>query len=209
MKRPCNIVACMLSVVFTSAQVTAHPGATDAAGCHEDTRTHKRHCHRKAAAQLPEVDGEGMFTGAVTWVNDGDTLRVLVRGRAMDVRIAEVDAPERDQPYGWQAKLALIDLVRNREVSIAPYDVDRYGRVIAHVYVGESNVAAELVRAGAAWFYTEYANDAHLYDLEQQARRSRRGLWALPAQQRLEPWQWRRASREADATNSVDPTPGK
>jgi endonuclease YncB( thermonuclease family) len=140
--------------------------------------------------------------GVVRWVTDGDTLHVDVRGRSMEIRLAEVDAPEREQPYGWQAKLALIDLVRDRQVRVVPYDVDRYGRVVAHVYVDAKEAGAELVRQGAAWFYAEYANSESLYELEQVARAGRVGLWALPPAERIEPWQWRKERRDSAATRS-------
>jgi endonuclease YncB( thermonuclease family) len=185
----------LLLLSVTRAQ--PHPGPLDAAGCHADARSHKTHCHPKRAAQLPPLDAEGVLPGVVRWVSDGDTLQVHVRGKLMDVRLAEVDAPERDQPYGWNAALALIDLVRGREVRIAPYDVDRYGRVVAHLYVGDLDVGHELVRQGAAWFYTRYADSATLYGLEQQARDAKRGLWALAASERIEPWEWRRQQRKA------------
>lgn len=154
---------------------------------------------------MPPLDEEGVFTGVVRWVLDGDTLQVLVRGRTMDVRLADVDAPERSQPYGWEAALALIDLVRNRIVRVAPYDVDRYGRVVAHVYLGERDVGHELVQQGAAWFYSRYASKGELYDVEQQARAAKRGLWALTTADRVEPWEWRRRQRQQTAAEDTSP----
>lgn len=197
--------AVLALTLFGTDLAHAHPGPLDKAGCHATPSTHKIHCHPQWAAQLPPLDAEGVFTGVVRWVMDGDTLQVLVRGRAMDVRLAEVDAPERAQPYGWEAALALIDLVRNRAVRVAPYDVDRYGRVVAHVYVGERDIGRELVQHGAAWFYSRYASSADLFAVERQARAERRGLWALAKEERIEPWEWRRRQRRA-SNGAPDPT---
>ena len=184
----------------------AHPGGVDKYGCHRDALRESRHCHPARAkikaprpfdaAHPPRAGEEGVFDGPLQWVTDGDSVRVLVRGRDMEVRLADVDAPEREQPHGWQSKLQLIDLVRGQHVVLVPRDVDRYGRVVARVWVGDLDVNRELVKRGAAWFYPEYAEDESLYDDEQEARKSKLGLWLLPAQDRLEPWEWRRRARD-------------
>lgn len=40
------------------------------------------------------------LTGRVVGVKDGDTLALLVDGREVRVRLAEIDAPEKKQPFG-------------------------------------------------------------------------------------------------------------
>ena len=57
------------------------------------------------------------------------------------------------------------------------------------------DVSAAMVEAGAAWVFDRYAKDPTLYELQQDARQSRRGLWALPPSDQTPPWEWRRASR--------------
>ena len=184
----------------------AHPGALDAQGCHWDAAKKARHCHQQAAGDasralqrstVPKAGEEGILDGRLLWVTDGDSLRVLVKGRDMEVRLADIDAPERDQPHGWESKLQLIDLVRGKHIVFAPLDVDGYGRIVARVWAGEIDVNRELVKRGAAWFYPEYARDEELYLEEQRARDAKLGLWALPLEQRQEPWTWRRQGREA------------
>lgn len=183
----------------------AHAGDVDAHGCHYEKAANRRHCHperatskeRGAHLRPPKPGEEGVFDGPLAWVSDGDTLRVRVRGREMDVRLADVDAPERDQPYGWQAKLALIDLVRDAHLVLVPRDVDQYGRVVAYAWAGDLEINRELVKRGAAWFYAEYAQSDDLYNVEKQARATKIGLWALPAHERVEPWEWRRRERES------------
>jgi|GEM_PF-1257291 endonuclease YncB( thermonuclease family) len=193
--------AFFLALVLAPLALQAHPGAVDRDGCHYDRAKRERHCHparvQRAPTSSPRAGDEGVFDGPVTWVSDGDTLRVRVRGNEMDVRLADIDAPERDQPYGWEAKLALIDLVRGRHVVLVPRDVDQYGRIVAYVWVEDLDVNRELVKRGAAWFYPEYARSADLYDEEQRARDARVGLWGLPVNERVEPWEWRRQRREA------------
>lgn len=153
-------------------------------------------CAAAEDERVPRAGDEGVFAAKVIWVTDGDSLRVMMRDQDTEIRVADVDAPERDQPYGWQSKLQLIDLVRDRDVLIVPRDVDRYGRVVAYVWVDDVNVNRELVSRGAAWFYPQYARNEALYGVEQQARDAKRGLWALPLQQRVEPWEWRKRANQ-------------
>jgi len=49
-------------------------------------------------------------TCKVAAVCDGDTLTVLVNRPQMKVRLAEIDAPERKQPFGEQSRQSLADL---------------------------------------------------------------------------------------------------
>lgn len=197
------LLAVMLSLA--GAPAFAHPGSVDRNGCHTEAKSAKQHCHserkrsplgsRYHPTNPPRAGDEGVFDGLVIWVTDGDSMRVLVKGRDMEVRLADIDAPEREQPYAWNSKLELIDLVRDRHVVLVPRDVDQYGRVVAYVWLDNLDVNRELVKRGAAWFYPEYAEDESLYDVEKDARAANRGLWARPAKERMEPWEWRRRKR--------------
>ena len=55
------------------------------------------------------------------------------------------------------------------------------------LYVNE-----RLVRDGDVWVYRRRVRDLKLYDLELDARRAKRGLWALSKQDLQPPWLWRR-----------------
>jgi endonuclease YncB( thermonuclease family) len=147
------------------------------------------------AAKPPQPGDEGVFHGPLVRVGDGDTLQVKIQGVVMKFRLAEVDAPELNQPYGERAKRELASLVGKQYLVIVPFDTDRYGRTVAHVWVGGVQVNQEMVRRGAAWFYDAYSRGDALYHIEQEARRAKRGLWALPVKDRIEPWVWRREQR--------------
>jgi endonuclease YncB( thermonuclease family) len=197
----------LLAGLVLGVAVHAHPGSVGADGCHQDSAQGTRHCHperrHKRAGALPKFSAEhpprpgdeGVFFGPVVRVADGDTLRVKVQGVAMDFRLSQIDAPEKNQPYGDRARAELLRLVSGRQLVLVPIDTDRYGRTVADVWAGNRNVNRELVKSGHAWFYDEFSQDAALYELEQQARSAKRGLWALPPAQRIEPWRWRREQR--------------
>ena len=74
-------------------------------------------------------------------------------------------------------------------VEVEPETTDRYGRTVAVVTEEGANVNRRLVRDGAAWAYLKYLRDPALIDLQNDARASRRGLWALQTDQIMPPWE--------------------
>ncbi len=129
-------------------------------------------------------------TGRVVAVHDGDTISVLQEQHSVRVRLHGIDCPELHQPFGRAAKRATSSLVFKRDVRIVPVDTDRYGRLVARVFVGSLDVNLELVRRGFAWHYVRYSHDAALAAAQREARAARRGLWADPHP--VPPWAWRR-----------------
>jgi endonuclease YncB( thermonuclease family) len=131
--------------------------------------------------------------GRVVGVTDGDTLTMLdSRKQQIKVRLAEIDTPESAQPYGTRAKQELSRLVHGKTVTVKVQDIDRYGRTVGRVYMGELDVNAEMVKLGAAWVYRKYASDQSLYALEKQAKQKRAGIWNLPEAEQIPPWEWRK-----------------
>lgn len=45
-----------------------------------------------------------VYTGMVIGVSDGDTIKVLHEGRPLKIRLAQIDAPEKSQPFGRKSK---------------------------------------------------------------------------------------------------------
>lgn len=82
---------------------------------------------------------------------------------------------------------------KNRNESSSLVCSDRYGRTLGRVNCpGYPDAGAKQVRRGMAWVYEQYApKESPLYDLQAQAQREHRGLWADP--QPVPPWEWRRA----------------
>lgn len=147
------------------------------------------------------VTGSGaaaeVLTASVIRVRDGDSLLVRAAGRDIEVRLADVDAPERGQPHADQARKALIDLLQRRNVAVEVLDTDAYRRKVARVrrLPDGLDINAEVVRAGNAWVYRRYVRDQSLLVLEQAARDRGEGLWALPEEQRVPPWAYRERER--------------
>jgi endonuclease YncB( thermonuclease family) len=143
------------------------------------------------------------YDGTVQSVIDGDTIEVLTDGSPKElirVRLAGIDTPEHDQPWGDRARRALSERVQRQSVRINAVTIDRYGRVVGEVYANDVCVGCELVRGGHAWVYRRYTDDAALIRLERDAREHGRGLWSLPPADRVPPWEWRRGRRQAESS---------
>jgi len=131
--------------------------------------------------------------GVVVHVADGDTVKLRVdEGKVLTLRLRDIDAPERGQPYGDSARQALVALADGRRVRAETWGEDRYGRTLAEARVGEVNINRELVSMGAAWVYRGDGFDQSLLELERRARSERRGLWGLPESDLVHPRMWRR-----------------
>ena len=133
------------------------------------------------------------LSGSVVGISDGDTFTLLTSdAQQVKIRLAEIDAPESGQPYGNKSKQQLSELIFGKDVRVVVQTTDRYGRTVGRPYVGELDVCKELVRVGAAWVYKQYVVDRSLFDVENEAREAKRGLWGLSEAQRVQPWNWRR-----------------
>jgi micrococcal nuclease len=87
---------------------------------------------------------------------DGDTLRVRVDGQPVTVRLACVDAPETNQPYGAEAANRLQSLLpAGTLVEMRVVDTDRYGRTVAEIFKNRQSVGLQLVAEGYAVVYQD------------------------------------------------------
>lgn len=137
------------------------------------------------------------LTGKVVSIADGDTVTVLVDRERVKVRLAEIDAPERGQPWGKRAKQALTQKIAGHVVQVETKFNDRYGRRVGHVRYSGRDINRELVREGHAWVYRQWMRDETLLDDEAHARAARAGLWGLSPDERTPPWEWRAAERSS------------
>lgn len=123
----------------------------------------------------------------VAHVFDGDTFELDngVHVRLIAINCPETGGPYRDpQPLGQEAKAFAEEFLRGGRVRLA-FDaqrVDKYGRAVAYVWVGERMLNAELLRTGLAWPLFRYATDAALLAQMQaaleEAQAARRGVWS-------------------------------
>ncbi|MGS5088270.1 thermonuclease family protein [Hydrogenophaga sp. A37] len=138
-----------------------------------------------AAAHADDV-----LNGAVVRVADGDTLTLAVDGgELVRVRLTEIDAPERGQPYNQVARRSLVELCLKQPARVESASQDKYGRTLGRVFCDGVDANAEQVRRGLAWAFTKYLTDARIAELESQARGAGVGLWRDPSP--WAPWEFR------------------
>lgn len=137
--------------------------------------------------------------GVVIVVIDGDTVLFkpdyyAARSRAfLKLRLADIDAPEKDQSGGDAATRALSAMVLKQLVEIRTVGADAYGRTIAQLQLGALQVNMEMVRLGQAWVATRARDNIALEAALGEARHAKRGIWAEA--EPTPPWVWRRGKR--------------
>jgi len=122
----------------------------------------------------------------VRWVDDGDTI-VLVDGRR--VRYIGINAPEiahkdrKAEPYGNSAKRFNKSLLLSKKIRIE-FDKeksDRYGRVLAYVYLADNTfVNLKMLEAGLAYYYPHSLNHKYkelFLKTQRKAMKTKHGIW--------------------------------
>jgi endonuclease YncB( thermonuclease family) len=96
-------------------------------------------------------------------IADGDTLTVLCNdNQQIKIRLAEIDAPEKAQPFGNRSTQSLADICFQKQAEIKPQTKVRYGRTVARVICDGTDANAEQVKRGMAWVYDKYVKDRSL-----------------------------------------------
>ena len=189
----------MAITAMAAPPVIAHGGGLDSQGCHTNSKTGDRHCHRSGSSSTRPTSG--LVSGSVNLVSvgDGDTVRVTSRsGEKVTVRLACIDAPETSQgASGKWSTQTLKGLIQGKSISLKPQVKDRYGRTVAEIFVGARNINLQMVQEGAAYAYRQYLKQCDREEyLQAETFASNKGLgvWGAykPAQV---PWEYRRSRR--------------
>lgn len=130
-------------------------------------------------------------------ISDGDSLTARCghpgSSEQVKVRLAEIDAPERAQPFGNRSRQSLAELCHEQMAEIRIEKLDRFGRSVARVTCRGQDASAHQVETGMAWAYTKYLLDVQFAVGEQAARHARTGLWR--DEEPVPPWEWRSRAR--------------
>ncbi len=115
-------------------------------------------------------------------VIDGDTF-VMPSGEK--VRLLGIDTPEKGEPYAERATNLLEKLIDDGKIKLK-YDkqkYDKYGRLLAYVYVDTILVNRVLLDSGLAVAYFFHRNSAHFNDFvkaQKSARLKSINIWSKP-----------------------------
>ena len=146
---------------------------------------------------LPTTSKAALTEYKILSVGDGDTLTVMGAQGRRTIRLACIDAPETAQrPYGQASRSALQQLAPiGTEITVKAGDTDRYGRTVAELWRGSTNINLSLVQQGQAFVYRQYlkspCSPSVYLGAERQAEAARRGVWSVPAGI-TRPWDFRR-----------------
>lgn len=132
------------------------------------------------------------LTGIVVGIKDGDTVVVLDSlNNQTTLRLAEVDCPEKSQPFGTKAKQFTSDQIYRKEIKYVVTDIDRYGRSIAMIYYADNKyLSAEIIKYGMGWHYKRYSTSKELALFENNAWKNKIGLWI--DNNPMQPSEWRK-----------------
>ena len=120
---------------------------------------------------LAEVQGRA-------WVVDGDTIDV----DGKRIRLAGIDAPELNHPYGKNAKFTLIKLCQGQQVRAVFDGLDEYARNVATCYLPDGrDLSAEMVKLGMAIDWPKFSGGKYR---RLEVDGIRRKLWRCDARQK-------------------------
>jgi micrococcal nuclease len=136
----------------------------------------------------PATAPEDSTNATVTDVVDGDTIKTRFHGDIITVRLIGVDSPEVAGPYtstecfGPRASQFATKVLDGQRVRLE-FDVDeldRFGRTLAYVWLGDRLFNEQLVSEGFATVATFPPNVAYIdrfRSAQREARAHDRGLW--------------------------------
>ena len=111
------------------------------------------------------------------WVVDGDTIVI----DKMHIRLAGIDAPELDHPWGQQSKWTLVKLCKGQTVTAHIKPEMSYDRLVAQCFLPDGrDLAAELVKVGLALDWPKFSGGKYRHLEPADARKK---LWRASLRQ--------------------------
>ncbi|MFZ5954842.1 MAG: thermonuclease family protein [Nanoarchaeota archaeon] len=111
-------------------------------------------------------------------VIDGDTIETNI-GK---IRLLGINSPEKSMPNYNEAKIFLNNLLNNETIKVETIhgnEIDKYSRILGHVYLDEVYINKEIIKNGFANLYY-YEKDSHYNELkeaEEFAIKNNLGIW--------------------------------
>jgi micrococcal nuclease len=133
-----------------------------------------------AHASSPAKAAKPAWSGVVTYVVDGDTVRVRPPGggKPVSIRINGIDAPEICQAGGTASRDALMRRVLGQQVAVHGRRHDDYGRLLAKITLKGEDTGQWMVAQGLAWSYRHRANAGPYAVQQRRARAAGLGIFS-------------------------------
>jgi len=129
-------------------------------------------------------------------VVDGDTVKVADASGLTVIRLYGIDAPEKKQTQGQEARQFVANMVEGKIVDVIATGDGGYGRTSAIVKLGDQCVQEQMLVSGFAWVYPQYCKKKFCpawQTLQKIAAENKWGLWNDPMP--MQPWVWRKQKR--------------
>ncbi len=102
---------------------------------------------------------------------DGDTVVI----RRTKIRLAGIDAPELDRPWGRKAKWAMVELCRGQVVTAKLNGERSHDRLVATCYLPDGrDLGAELIKRGLALDWNHFSGGVYRHLEPEGVRRKLR-----------------------------------
>ena len=145
-------------------------------------------------AAVSASGAEKTLTGKVIRVADGDTVTILLKDKTEQrIRFQAIDAPEHAQDFGSASRKFLNDLVYGKTILVKVDKIDKHNRVVGRVYLDDTDVELESLKAGMSWHYSFFNQEKALAEAQAEAQKAKRGLWSQ--KNPINPQDWRRGKR--------------
>jgi endonuclease YncB( thermonuclease family) len=145
---------------------------------------------------FPVLINAGVLKGKVVGVIDGDTVTVLVESKAQkQIRIKGIDAPEKEQLFGNNAREYLTNILLNKKIIVEYSTLNVERQILGKIILDGKDIGLGMIESGFAWFCEEHKSELteeeiSLYSLSQsKAQSNTLGLWQNPNP--TSPWKFR------------------
>ena len=163
------------------------------------------------AKDKPHLFPQHKVSGKRIRVVDGDGLEADINGFGkLNIRLAYVDTPEFNQPWGKESKDELWRLTDNDSLEFELIGYDKYSRVLAVVWSENKNINLEMAKRGHAWLSNNRVPESKLEEYKtarNNAQKKKIGLWQ--SDWPMSPWKWRwqfEPRKESSSRNILKPS---
>lgn len=130
------------------------------------------------ATASPQLAPAASIIKGQCWVIDGDTIVI----DKVHLRLAGIDAPELDHPWGQRSKWKLVELCKGRIITAHVRPELSYDRMVAQCFLPDGrDLSAEMVKCGMALDWAKFSGGRYRV-LEPPDARKR--LWRAEVRQR-------------------------
>ncbi|MGH6623159.1 MAG: thermonuclease family protein [Burkholderiaceae bacterium] len=130
-----------------------------------------------ACAAAPTTPSAPSFEAVAERVVSGDTLIIRTPEGPLELRLADIGAPQANEFHAPASRTLLVSMVEGRTVTVTLTGREGASRAFGYVVIGRLNVNLELVRRAAAWVCWEYALSTDYMPFENRVRRLGEGVW--------------------------------